>query len=127
MQSRDSSNHKQNKKLGLEAEQIAAAYYRERGYSVLARNFRLPYGELDLVVGNEEEVVVVEVKGRSRFRDWEAEHPRWRQKKRRMRRVVQVFLGRFEHLLPDFYGIRLDIVYVTQGRVSEVYEGEPFV
>lgn len=112
---------------GAEAEGAAVKHYEAAGYTVLARNFRLPYGELDLVARLDNEVVVVEVKGRKEFRAWEAESPRWRVKKRKLWRATEVFLDRNEDLLPPLYVVRLDIVYVTQGRVSEVFEGEPFV
>jgi putative endonuclease len=42
----------------------AARYFEERGYRVLARNWRCPQGELDLIVGTDQELVVVEVKTR---------------------------------------------------------------
>jgi putative endonuclease len=112
---------------GAEAEEAAARYYQADGYRVLARNFRLAMGELDLVVEREGEVVIVEVKGRKEFREWEAESPLWRRKKRSLRRTTEVFLERHENMLPPLYSVRLDIVYVTQGRVSEVFMGEPFV
>lgn len=112
---------------GAEAEEAAVRFYEDEGYEVLVRNYRLPYGELDLVVTDGVEVVVVEVKGRKEFREWEADHALWREKKRKLLRVTEIYLDRHEHLLPLVYAVRLDIVYVTQGRVQEVFEGEPFV
>jgi putative endonuclease len=51
--------------LGRWGENQAAAYLQGRGYTILERNFRTPYGEIDLVVGKQDTVVFVEVKTRS--------------------------------------------------------------
>lgn len=51
--------------LGAAGEEIAAEYLRECGYRVLARNWRCPEGEIDIVVADDDWVVVVEVKTRS--------------------------------------------------------------
>jgi putative endonuclease len=119
--------NKSTKEKGAEAEGVAARYYLSLGYLILARNFRTPMGELDLVLWREGELVIAEVKGRARFRDCEAWSPRWREKKRRLRRMAYLFLDRHAHLLDEHEETRLEIVYVTQGRVSHRYEDEPFV
>jgi putative endonuclease len=51
--------------IGQWGENIAAEFYKNRGYTVLGRNVRTPYGELDLIVRNTEGVVFVEVKTRT--------------------------------------------------------------
>jgi len=50
--------------LGRAGEDRAARYFEERGYRILARNWRCREGELDLIVATESELVVVEVKTR---------------------------------------------------------------
>jgi putative endonuclease len=51
--------------LGRRGERVAERYLRRTGYTVLARNWRCPEGELDLVVTDGRRVVVCEVKTRS--------------------------------------------------------------
>ena len=50
--------------LGRAGEDRAARYFEERGYRVIARNWRCRDGELDLIVGTDRDLVVVEVKTR---------------------------------------------------------------
>jgi putative endonuclease len=111
---------------GRLAESAAAADYCSRGFAIEARNFRLRSGEIDLIARRAGLLVFVEVKGRAWFRPEEAESLRWRGKKRRMARVAAFYLARRRLEMPAVDEFRLDIVYVTQGRVTERYEGEPF-
>lgn len=50
--------------LGRWGERRAAWFYRLRGYTIVARNARLPAGEIDLVVKRGRTVVIAEVKTR---------------------------------------------------------------
>jgi putative endonuclease len=52
-------------KTGLSAESRAAAYLMAKGYRILAKRFRSPYGEIDLVVKRRNLVAFVEVKARA--------------------------------------------------------------
>ncbi len=48
--------------LGIWGEDLAAAFLRDKGFALVTRNYRSPYGEIDLIVQNEEYLVFVEVK-----------------------------------------------------------------
>ncbi len=52
------------RQYGAEGERLAEAYLVERGARILARNYRCPMGEIDLVVQMEGFTVFVEVKRR---------------------------------------------------------------
>ena len=50
--------------LGQRGEDIAAAFLGDRGYSILARNYRTPAGEIDLIARHGAITVFVEVRTR---------------------------------------------------------------
>ena len=51
--------------LGRWGETLAADYLTQKGYAILERNFRTPYGEIDLIADEGNSLVFVEVKTRS--------------------------------------------------------------
>jgi putative endonuclease len=79
--------------LGRIGEDLALAHLERLGYTLVARNHRSRYGELDLVVFDGSTLVFVEVKTRrasgSGRGPWEALHER---KRRQVRRMAAAFL-----------------------------------
>ncbi|UCE89498.1 MAG: YraN family protein [Pseudomonadota bacterium] len=51
-------------KTGSEAEQLACNYLNSHGLRLVERNFRAPWGEIDLVMQHGEQIVFVEVRYR---------------------------------------------------------------
>ena len=74
--------------LGRSGEDLAADLYRRQGYRLLERNYRVPEGEVDLVVARGSTIVFCEVKTRATDR-WglPAEAVTW-QKQARLRRLA---------------------------------------
>src|SRR6476646_8090914 len=56
-------------RLGLSAESRAAALMIAKGYRIVARRFRSPVGEVDIVARRRKTLVFVEVKARERLDD----------------------------------------------------------
>jgi putative endonuclease len=56
-------------RVGLSAESRAAAYLIAKGYRILARRFRTPVGEIDIVARRRDVLVFVEVKARAKLDD----------------------------------------------------------
>ena len=52
------------RKVGLRGEEIAVSYLKDKGYNILARNWRCERGELDIVAKDGDILVFVEVKTR---------------------------------------------------------------
>ena len=56
-------------RTGLSAETRAAAYLMAKGYRILQKRFRTPYGEIDLVARRRNLIAFVEVKARASLDD----------------------------------------------------------
>ena len=56
-------------RTGLSAETRAAAYLMAKGYRILAKRFKTPYGEIDLVARKRNLIAFIEVKARARLDD----------------------------------------------------------
>ena len=52
-------------RTGMSAESRAAAYLMAKGYRILAKRFRTPYGEIDIVARRRNLMAFVEVKARA--------------------------------------------------------------
>jgi putative endonuclease len=52
-------------RTGLSAEARAAAYLMAKGYRILARRFRTPHGEIDLIAKRRNLIAFIEVKARA--------------------------------------------------------------
>jgi putative endonuclease len=56
-------------RLGISAESRAAAFLIAKGFRILARRWRSPVGEIDIIARRRQLVVFVEVKARENFDD----------------------------------------------------------
>jgi putative endonuclease len=79
--------------LGRGGESLAAAWLEARGMRVIARNWRCPYGEADLITEVEDTLVFVEVKTRRGERHGIPEEAITPAKQRHLIAVAQAFLA----------------------------------
>jgi putative endonuclease len=54
-----------NQKVGKWGEQAATDFLVSKGYEIIARNVRTPYGEIDLIAKKDDTTIFVEVKTRA--------------------------------------------------------------
>jgi putative endonuclease len=102
-------------KLGVSAEGRAALYLAAKGFRPLAKRWRSPVGELDLVVKRGNLLVFVEVKARPRLDEAaEAVLPRQR---RRIVAAAEAWLA--AHPEHAGYDMRFDAVLVAPGRLPQ--------
>ena len=96
--------------LGQHAEQLAADYLERRGYAVLARNWRRPEGELDIVLGLDGLCVFVEVRSRT---GTDSGHPLETIDARKRARVLRAARMYIDEEHPNAAAYRFDVVGVT--------------
>ena len=96
--------------LGRLGEDAAAAHMERRGYTIVARNHRTRFGELDLVCLGDDVLVFVEVKTRrGRGSPWDALGPG---KQGRVRRMATSYLSEVTNR-PAAPNLRFDAVGVV--------------
>jgi putative endonuclease len=97
---------------GRFAESVCVWLLRARFYRILARGYRVPAGEIDILARRGGTVVAIEVKARAGLADAaEAVSPRQR---RRVARAFEQFLASRPDLAP--LQPRFDVILVTPGR-----------
>jgi putative endonuclease len=77
---------------GATAERVAAHYLERAGLSLVARNYRSPFGEIDLVMQHDDTLVFVEVRYRGRSDYGTAAETVDRRKQSRLRATAEHFL-----------------------------------
>jgi putative endonuclease len=103
---------------GRYAETLAAWWLRLKFYRILARDYRLPLGEVDLIARRGHVLAFVEVKRRSELVDGlEAVSPRQR---RRVARAALAYIGRNPNL--SSLELRFDVVVVTKSGLPHHLE-----
>jgi putative endonuclease len=100
-------------RFGLSAESRAAAFLVAKGYRILARRFRTPLGEIDIVARRRSVLVFVEVKARDNF-DEAAEAIGKRQQTRIIGAAQLWLVAHPEDAMRD---MRFDAILVIPGRL----------
>jgi putative endonuclease len=111
------------REIGDAGENAAAAWYRERGFEVVDRNWRVREGELDLVVRRGSTIVFCEVKARSSNRFGAPVEAVTAVKQRRLRTLAMLWLAAHPHLRGE---LRFDFASYTPAGARplvEVVEG----
>jgi putative endonuclease len=107
------------REFGLWGENIAANYLRKNGYEIVDRNVYTKYGEIDLVVGQGDCIVFVEVKTRSSTAFGLPEEAITEQKQVHLLESAQAYLQMHPKLSGDW---RIDVIAVQ--RFSQDQEPE---
>jgi len=102
-------------RFGISAESRAAALLIAKGFRILARRFRSPVGEIDIVARRRHLLVFVEVKARERLDD-----AAWSVTERQRARIIaaaEAWLA--DHPDPSIQDIRFDAMLVAPGRMPQ--------
>lgn len=96
---------------GSLGEQLASTYLSSLGYTIIERNFRVPFGEIDLVAMDPDgTLVIVEVKTILTSGDISPEDNLTRSKFLKLARVASYYANANPSLISSSLGFRLDLV-----------------
>jgi putative endonuclease len=106
-------------RLGISAESRAAAYLIAKGFRILARRWRSPVGEIDIIACRRHLLIFVEVKARASFDDaaWSVTD----RQRGRIAAAAEAWLSRQGNL--PFKDMRFDAVLVVPGRIPRHIPG----
>jgi putative endonuclease len=99
--------------FGISAESRAAAWLIAHGYRILARRWKSPLGEIDIIAARRHTLIFVEVKARATL-DGAAESVTERQK-RRIAAAAEIWLA--SNPMPAIRDIRFDAILVAPSKL----------
>ncbi|MEK7579654.1 MAG: YraN family protein [Patescibacteria group bacterium] len=112
------------REFGLFAEGIARHYLIKKGYKILASNFKLKFGELDIVAQKEDKIIFFEVKAlKNSYEDYNPEMRVDYKKKNKLIKLGQAFML-YKKL--DDVPWQIDVISVTldpENRPEKSREG----
>ncbi len=94
---------------GRDGEEVARRFYESRGYGLVARNYRVPGGEIDLIFEQAGELVFVEVKSRRSAGYGLPQEAVGRRKQQKIVKAAMWFLERGGY---DNHSVRFDVIAV---------------
>jgi putative endonuclease len=104
---------------GTQYEEVAAAYLRDKGYTILDRNFRDRSGEIDIIALCREALVFVEVKYRSTDKAGDPLEAVDARKQQQIRRIALKYMN-YRGYNPEATSIRFDCIGITDGGINHV-------
>jgi putative endonuclease len=100
-------------RLGLSAESRAAMLLMAKAYRIVARRWKTPFGEVDIVARRRRDLVFVEVKARDNFDD--AAEAVTERSKQRIVAAAELWLAHHPDDAQCF--IRFDVILVAPGKM----------
>lgn len=107
------------KEIGFLAENIAARYLQDRGYEVIDRNFRRPWGEIDIIAKKNGAFIFVEVKANSKtyIGDFDPEVRVNPEKMTKIIKTASLFMNNLKNSSPVEW--QIDVVSVNFDRENK--------
>lgn len=104
--------------IGGEAENKALVFLETQGFSLIARNFLTPLGEIDLIGQIADVLIFVEVKARKSAQFGSALEMVTKAKQIKVRKTAQVFLQQHPHY--QYAECRFDVIGITADDIQWV-------
>lgn len=101
---------------GKEGEDLAVKYLLSKGYKLVERNFRTPFGEIDIIAKDKDYTVIVEVRRRISRIFGEPELSVSRKKQQRLRKLAEYYIMKIGREVP----IRFDVIAIEGERIKHI-------
>ncbi|MBI3740548.1 MAG: YraN family protein [Chloroflexi bacterium] len=111
-------NTRAKKNLGESGERVAALLLEQRGYKIIARNFRTRTGEMDIIAQDADGLAFVEVRARRNSYGSPEESVTMPRKRARLFAVAEEFLS--AHPQYENFAWRIDLVAIELDRAGRV-------
>ena len=95
---------------GMTGETRAAEYLEKRGYTVIDRNYRTRYGEVDIVCQKDHTIIFFEIKNYSVYDESSIEYAVNKRKQKRIVDTSKHFL--YKNNLLESVQVRYDVIFV---------------
>ncbi len=108
---------KERQKLGREGEELARKFLLSKGYKIVKRNFRTPFGEIDLIAYQKKVLAFIEVRTKTSSNFGTPEESISLSKKKKISRVASFYL-KAKRLKENDIDCRFDVVCLAMDKES---------
>jgi|Wag4MinimDraft_12_1082652.scaffolds.fasta_scaffold00024_18 putative endonuclease len=105
------------RRKGNAGEQKAAAFLKKEGYQIIEKNYRTPFGEIDIIALQNETLVFIEVKSRSSRQFGTGAESVDRRKQYKIIKSAQVYIKKFYQ---HEQKCRFDVISIDSGKISHI-------
>lgn len=106
--------------LAKVGETLSAQYITKLGYVIISQNYHSPYGEIDIIAQNDSEIVIIEVKTRSKHVIKYAENSICKSKQKKITLSAMHFLSRNEQYAD--LACRFDVIILFYHDLDETFQ-----
>src|SRR4030065_2246295 len=118
------------KTLGINGENLAVTFLKEKGYRIITRNYKSCIGEIDIIARDGNTIVFIEVKTRATELFGQPFEAVNRKKQHKMKNVALLYMKKYERNFPARFDV-VSIFYRANGmkeidHIIDAFEVEGF-
>ena len=111
-----------NRQIGISGENEAAAYLQEKGYQIVAKNWRTKIGEIDIIAYKDSTIVFVEVKTWPHGDFFSLAAAINKRKRKRIIETAKCFLSDYRQYKESY--VRFDVIAIAMQQQEKIYHIE---
>ena len=111
-----------NRQTGITGENEAAAYLQEKGYQIVAKNWRTKIGEIDIIAYKDSTIVFVEVKTWPHGDYYSLAAAINKRKRKRIIETAKCFLSDYRQYKESY--VRFDVIAIAMQQQEKIYHIE---